>query len=482
MAVLSTTSLRVSDAQISRASEQLGKLVAIPSVSNPKSPDYNMQHLEAAAQFCGTNLKELGFDVRLVRIENSAPFVIAKRTINKNLPTVTVYAHYDVQPPDRSHWNGDPFALQERDGRLYGRGATDDKGGIIAILTAFKVYQDAGRQLPVNVNILFEGEEEYDSTHMTALLKQEAENLNAMALVVLDAGNISTDTGTLTSSTRGVVDIKLRVDALKAPVHSGTGVLVPCPVLHLAKLVATLPTVHTAFHIPGFLAGSRPIDPSERKLLRESSQTKESYREEMGVLNNVKLQCPTDLSIYEGIVQQPSIAVLNFNAGMPDGGNSIQAYATATIGIRTLPGQDPDAVARAVMSYLADQNQQLNVFGFEVNIHQPEAGAWSWKANFNGPFSTAYRSALEANFPKIGTKPTGGALPLLREFELAFPGIEIIAPGVEDPACAMHSDNESQHLGVWRRAMDSFICFLDKAGKINGTMPKLNDPHSHSMG
>lgn len=474
MAVLSATSLRVSDAQFAYATAQLGKLVSIPSVSNPTSPDYNMQHLEAAAQFCETGLKELGFEVRLVRIENSAPFVIAKRTINKDLPTVTLYAHYDVQPVDRPSWKGDPFVVQERDGRLYGRGATDDKGGIIAILTALKVYQDAGRPLPVNVNIIFEGEEEYDSTHMTALLKQEAENLNAMALVVLDAGNISTDTGTLTSSTRGVVSIKVRVEALNAPVHSGTGVLVPCPAMHLAKLVATL-----SQSIPGFLTGYRPVDPSERQLLRESSQTRESYREEHGVKSNVKLRCPEELSIYEGIVQQPSISVLNINAGMPDGGNSIQANATATIGIRTLPGQDPDAVAMNVMCYLAEKNRELNEFQFDVKIEKPEDGAWAWKANFNGPFSTAYRNALETNFPKIGTKPTGGALPLLREFELAFPGIEIIAPGVEDPLCAMHSHNESQHLGVWRRAMDSLISFLDNAGKVEGKMPRLNDPHSH---
>ncbi len=202
---------KISPDEMKEVIAQLADFVAIPSVSNPNSPDYKMEHLEAGAEFAASRLAKLGFDVRKVSIDGSAPFVLAEKVVDAAKPTLLLYAHYDVQPVDRSQWTSDPFVMQERDGRLYGRGASDDKGGIVGILTALGAYQKAYGALPCNIKVLFEGEEEYGSTHMEALLHQEGKALKADALVVLDASNVDVNTGTLTSSTRGLVNLKLEV-------------------------------------------------------------------------------------------------------------------------------------------------------------------------------------------------------------------------------------------------------------------------------
>jgi cysteinylglycine-S-conjugate dipeptidase len=460
MTIRSATDLSVNFSQFFDATHQLAEFVAIPSVSDPNNPDYNIEHLEKAAKFAGSKLEELGFDVKYTRIENSAPFVIAKRMINKDLPTIALYGHYDVQPVDREKWKSDPFVLEKRDQRLYGRGSSDDKAGIISILTALRVYRDAYVELPVNVKILFEGEEEYSSVHMNALLKQEAENLKAHALVILDGLNRDVKTGTLTSSTRGVVNIKLRVDALEKPVHSGIGCLVPDPAQALAQLVASLANPRG---IPGFMNGCQSMDSTERKLLNKSSQSAESYAKDLGMLPGTSLRGDPGISVYERVLEEPSISIVNMNCGQPDGGNSIQDSAKCTIGIRVLPGQNPDSVADAVVKHLSTQAVKSNL---PIDVSVPEKGAWAWKANLSGPFSQAYFKALEENFDQVGAMPCGGALPLIREFQEKFPKMEIIVPGVEDPNTAAHSHNESQDISVFGKAIDSMVSFLAKAGEI----------------
>lgn len=446
--------------QLATAVEQLGQLVAIPSVSNPNSPDYNMTHLENAADFVASKLQKLGFNVRFERIDGSAPFVLAEKVVSAAKKTILLYAHYDVQPVDREKWIGDPFVMTERDGRLYGRGASDDKGGIIAILAALEAYQNAKMELPVNVKILFEGEEEYGSTHMNALLKQEGERLKADALVVMDGGNRDVHSGTLTSSTRGLANIHLQVNALQKPVHSGVGCLVPDPALALARLVGSLSDPKS---IPGFLDDFESLKPAERELLSQSSQTAASYAQEMGVTGG-DLRGDPNVSIYERIVEEPSISLVNMNAGQPNGGNSIQDSASCTIGIRVAPGQDPDRVADVVMKYLKSQPVLYNL---PIEMNLVKKGSWAWKADLSKPFSNLYLKALAENFKNVCAMPCGGALPLLREFQGHFPTMEMVVPAVEDPASAAHSHNESQDLNLLENAANSLIAFLYKAGQIS---------------
>ncbi len=450
---------RVTDDQFEKTLQLLGELVAIPSVSNPHSPDYNFSNLEQASQLVEKKLVELGFSVSCPSIDGSPPYILGESPSNSDKPTVLLYAHYDVQPVNRAKWITDPFLMHEREGRLYGRGASDDKGGLAAIITALETYSQLGRELPVNVKILFEGEEEYGSSHMKALLQQNKEKLQADALVVLDGLNSHATTGTLTSSTRGLVNIKLKVNALEKPVHSGIGCLVPDPAQALAGLIHLLEDPRS---IPGFMETIEPLNEQEREILAASSQSAESYAREMGVIENAHLRGNSKESVYERIVQEPSISIVNMNCGQPNGGNSIQDSASCTIGIRVVPGQDPERVAELLIHYL---QAQAVLFNLPIELSQDEQSAWAWKAELSRPFAKKYLAALGENFQSSAAMPCGGALPLLRDLQETFPKMEMIVPGVEDPLTAAHSHNESQDILLLRNSINALIAFLNKAGQ-----------------
>lgn len=451
--------LKVTDSQFTQAIDQLKELVAIPSFSKDHT-ETSMQNLIQAAKVSEKSLQDLGFEVDLVRIENSAPFVIAQKIIDEKLPTILLYAHYDIQPVEEDKWDSDPFVLTEKMGRLFARGASDDKAGIVAILTTLKMYQDAQMPLPVNVKVLFEGEEEDGSSHMKAMLRETADKLDAAALVVLDGLNRSTDCGSLTSSTRGIINISLEVQALNKPIHSGIGCLAPDPAMALACLVSSLANPK---EIPGFMDGFTPMNEEERNVYATSSQTAEEYAEEQGMIAQTTLRGDPLASVYERIVEEPSLSIINMTSGKQGGGNSIQDRAQAMINVRILPGQDPEHVANAVIEHLRKQQPLYNT---KVDVKYLE-GARAWKSNVSEGFSHLYLQALSENFPTAAAMPCGGALPLLEHFREKFPNMEVIVPAVEDPKTAAHSHNESQDIDVLRSAINSLSTFLEAAGQKN---------------
>lgn len=581
---MSGPSLRISDKEFDFAIKELGEFVAISSISNVNNENYKKEYLHEAANFVGRRLEKLGFNVDSCCIEDSVPagsppkssppFVIGtQKTHNASKPTILLYGHYDIQPYDRSKWNTDPLKLVEIDGRLFARGASDDKGGIAAILAALRKLLAEGKELPVNIKILFEGEEEFESEHMPALLKQKAALLDAHVLVIMDGMNCNVNVGTLASSTRGVTGLKLnviplnnsdplsevnaeftedvqvlkiRVDALEQPVHSGLGCLTPDPALGLATLVNSLfaevleqknlislnmksgvpdggnsiqdyaiseiklriakghnlvemketiskyadklspqingckVTVESASEsftgkvdprvqctlklaslisslndpsrIPGYTDDCIPLSSEERIILRNTSQTPDSYLIENKALKGTVLRGNPETSIYERLVETPSISILNIDTN---------SYG-CEVGLRPTGGQDPNRVSKVVEDFLLSQSDNKS----KIVVDRPEDGAYAWKANPLGPFSIKYQKALTSVFGKMAFLPCGGTLPLLRTFEEAFPKIEILVPGVEDPKTNAHSHNESQDKGLLRRATDSLIAFIDKAAEV----------------
>ncbi len=459
MAAVAQKTYKISQEELRLSIEHLKEFVAIPSVSNPHSEDYNKDAICAAANYAGKLVSHLGFKTRQVTIGESAPFILAEKIVDTAKPTLLLYAHFDVQPVDRSKWNTDPFVLTERDGRLYGRGSSDDKGGIIGIITALGAYQKAYGALPVNVKILFEGEEEYGSGHMSALIEQEKDFLKADALVVLDGGNADVNTGTLTNSTRGFVSLLLEVRSMEKPIHSGVGCLAPDPALALAELMRALKNPRT---IPGFMDGCTPIPRTERNLLRKSSQTSESYAADHGLIEGARLRGNPSMSIYERIAAEPSISFVNGGWGKPNGGNSIQESARCQISVRLTAGQDPEKITKILVEYLSTHSA---VQGFDVQVEQKESGCFAWKGDLSHPLSKMYLEALSENFKTTHVQPTGGAIPFLHDFQAIAPNMAIIMPGVEDPKCAVHSHNESQDIGLLERATNSLISFIHKMGK-----------------
>ncbi len=449
-----TFGYRVTSEDLAVAFEKLKDFVSIPSVSNPHSEDYNMASLQAAANFAEGLLTPLGFRVEQISIGGSAPFVIAEKIVDARLPTILCYAHYDLQPVDRPKWSSDPYVLEERDGRLYGRGSADDKGGIICLVTALGAYLKQYEAFPCNVKMICEGEEEFHSTHMAPLLEAHSERLKADAMIIMDGGNLDVDTGTLTTSTRGLINLTVTVETMDKPVHSGVGCLVPDPAAILSDLITSLKDPR---EIPGFMDDCIPLNEVERALLRESSQSAESYAADHKLFDGAELRGSSELSIYERIAEEPSISIVNGGWGMPHGGNSIQNQATAQIGVRLTAGQDPDKMIELMKAYLLAQDVQ----GARITI-ETEDGCSAWKGDLSRPFTQRYIGALKENFPKTNLQPSGGALPLLDSFAKTFPEMEVIIPGVEDPDCSAHSHNESLHKGVFERSVNAFINFLER--------------------
>ncbi len=461
MVALATSLHKVTQGEIDLAFKQLAEFVAIPSLSNIRNAMYDRTKLIKAADYATGLLQGIDFKVRQVTVGDSVPYILAEKIVDAAKPTLLLYGHYDIQPVDIDQWETNPFVLTERDGRLYGRGSSDDKGGIIAIITALGAYQKAYDALPCNIKILFEGEEEFGSSHMGELLKQEQKNLAADALVVMDGGNAAVDLGTLTNSTRGLLNMRLEVRSMKQPIHSGVGCIAPDPSLILAKLMTSL---EDPAQIPGFMDDCIPLTDDERILLQQSSQSEASYILEHDLHPKAPLRGHPKYSVYERISELPSISFVNGGWGTPNGGNSIQPTAYAQVGIRLTPGQNPEKIAKVLNAYISSHPVGD---GFEVTMEQIEPGCCAWKGDLSLPFSKLYLEALKKGFDgKIHVQPTGGALPLLNEFQAVFPKMEMIVPGVEDPKCAAHSHNESQDIGLFVRAVNSLMAFIHSVGKV----------------
>lgn len=445
----------VSDSSFAQALHILKELIAIPSISHPQFPEYKKAHLLDAATFISAQLTNLGFDPLNISIEDSAPFIIAEKITDQAKPTILLYAHYDVQPVDRTKWLHDPFKAEEREGRLYGRGSSDDKAGIIAIISALKTFLENKEELP-NIKILIEGEEEHGSPHLPKLLKKYHSLLKADALIVLDGLYKDLHTGTLTISSRGLVNLHLRVQTLEKPVHSGIGCLAPDPAQILASLIYSLKNPKK---IPGFMRGFSSPSDEERDLFRKNSLKYEEYKRDIYALENASLRGRKTDSIYEKLYEEPSLSILNMNCGQTHGGNSIQDSAECVISIRTLFDQDPKEIARVVSNYLLSRKDAKLA---KIHLKILEKEARSWKGNMHATFSSLYLQSLNKIFSHTCIMPGGFTLPLLRDFQDVFPNMDIIIAGIEDPLTGAHGHNESQDLSLLRKTINTLINFLEK--------------------
>ncbi|CAN5282544.1 hypothetical protein BH20ACT5_BH20ACT5_10510 [soil metagenome] len=230
----------------------LERMVRIPSVS----ADAATEPMAASAELVASLLREATLsDVQVLAIEGGQPAVVGHRPAPPGAPTVLLYAHHDVQPTgDRSDWLSDPFQPQERDGRLYGRGASDDKAGIALHLAALRAWGDA---LPVGVVVLIEGEEEIGSPTLQRFLSTHREVLRADVVVLADSTNWTVDVPALTVSLRGGAHVNVEVRTLDHAVHSGMyGGAVPDALTALCRLLATLHDERGDVAVPGLHAGT----------------------------------------------------------------------------------------------------------------------------------------------------------------------------------------------------------------------------------
>jgi cysteinylglycine-S-conjugate dipeptidase len=447
------------------AREELEALVRIPSIS--ADPQHRAD-VRASADATVELLRAHGLEnVRIAGVEGSQPFVIGEWLhAGPELPTVLLYAHHDVQPPGIvENWASDPFEPEERDGRLYGRGAADDKAGAVAHAHAVSAWLTSTGALPCNVRVLVEGEEEIGSPMLHAFLTAHLEELRSDVLVLADAGNWQVGVPGLTYSLRGLAAVDVELRALDGPQHSGiSGGAVPDPVMALARLLASLVDEHGDLAFEGAFDGLLESTGNERAPIAGFDDAPQRFARAMGVRPGVQLVGDPNVTLHERLWLRPCLTVIGFD-GHPIKGssNQIVARASARLSLRLGPGQAPERV----LAHFRAHVERHVPWGLECSITGLE-GAPAWQTDPTGPAFDAARRALHAGF---GVEPVpmgiGGSIPFVGPFAAAFGGIPALLIGPDDPGSNIHGENESLHLADWRSLIRSEVFLLRELARLD---------------
>ena len=430
----------------------LDRLVRIPSVSADPAA---APHLRASAREVAALLRAAGLpEVEVVAVAGGQPAVLGHRPAPPGAPTVLLYAHHDVQPPgDAAAWDSAPFQASERDGRLYGRGAADDKAGIAVHLAALRAHGD---RLPVGVTVLVEGEEETGSPTVAEFLTAYADRVRADVLVLADSINWATGIPSLTTSLRGGANVTVEVRTLHHGVHSGVyGGPVPDALTALCRLLATLHDERGDVAVAGLVrGGADPLGLTEKRLRADS-----------GLLDGVDLIGTGTLTAR--LWARPAISVIGIDApAVASAPNTLIPVARAKVSMRVAPGDDAARARAALVSHLKTRAP----WGVRVTA-EPGGMIAPYSARAGGPAYRAAHAALAAAWGRAAVDiGVGGSIAFVTAYAAAFPGAEILITGVEDPDTRAHGANESLDLAVFERAC------LAEALLLRGLAPGAQGP------
>ncbi|GAB3649523.1 M20/M25/M40 family metallo-hydrolase [Glycomyces tarimensis] len=388
-------------------------------------------------------------EVRQLRHGRGQPSVFAHFPAPAGQPTVLLYAHQDVQPTgDLSLWDqDDPFEPVERGGRLYARGVADDKAGVMAHIAALRAY---GGKPPVGVKLLIEGEEEFGSPTLEALLREHQRELAADVVVIADSTNWRTDVPALTTSLRGVINVYVETAVLTGAVHSGIyGGAVPDALTALCRLVATLHDANGDVAVDGLVtAAPIDLDYEEAKL-----------REETGMLPGAEFLGSGSLT--SRMWTKPTATVLGIDApGAAEAANALQPTARAKVSFRLAPGDTGANAIKAVTEHF-----EAHVpWGAEVRVVPEDGVGDPCVIDSTGPAFDAARAAFTEAWD--GTAPVeigiGGSIPMIATFQELFPDAAILVTGVEDQLSNPHGPNESLDLQMFERVCVAETLLLEK--------------------
>jgi acetylornithine deacetylase/succinyl-diaminopimelate desuccinylase-like protein len=346
---------KYADAHFNEFVEKLKKLVRIPSVSFDGFPPENVRK---SADAVASLLREEGLEnVQILEVPGAHPYVYGDWLHAAGKPTLLLYAHHDVQPPGREEkWNSPPFEPIVRDGRLFGRGAADDKAGVIVHTSAIASFLRVAGRLPLNVKVIVEGEEEIGSNHLETFLKKYTQLLQGDIIVLTDSGNFDTGIPTITTSLRGMVAAEVEVRVMDHPLHSGSwGGPSPDPVIALSKMLAALVDEKGRIAVPGIYDDVLPLTAVEEESIRVLNYSDEDFRKQAQILPGVELQGGPHNALKK-MTRLPSIAVNAIQASSRASvANIINEAAWCKVGIRTVPNMDIRKTERQLRDFLKKQ-------------------------------------------------------------------------------------------------------------------------------
>jgi cysteinylglycine-S-conjugate dipeptidase len=441
------------------ALEQLKSLVRIPGIAWEA---FDAKHLDVSANAVKELFESTGlFDqVEILKSgygdgQTGAPAVVATRPAKNSRPTILLYAHHDVQPHgDENSWNSKPFEPEERDGRLFGRGAADDKAGIVAHFASVKLLAEiAGADFDLGLVVFVEGEEEAGSPSFANFLEEYKQKLKSDVIVVADSGNWSTTVPAITTTLRGLASLEFEVQTLDHAVHSGMyGGAVPDAMLALVKILSSMWDEKGSVSILGLKSTENTnLEYSEAQLRADS-----------GLLSSTK---PIgEGQILPRIWTKPALTLIGLDyPSVAVSSNTLIPSLRAKLSLRIAPGEDPEQALEALKSHILANNPlgaRITFGGSELG--KPfSLGDSGWAKSLA---ETALGLAYGQRSVDIGV---GGSIPFIAELERVFPEAQVLVTGVEDPDSRAHSPNESLHLESFRAAILGQLLFLLGGNQIH---------------
>ena len=433
--------------------EELFSLIRIPSISAHSERRDDMQR-------CATRWAELLLEAGVDRAEvlptKGNPVVFAEKRVGDALPTILVYGHYDVMPVEPLElWASDPFEPEIKEGRIYARGANDDKGQSFMHAKAFE-YLTKTNSLPVNVKFLIEGEEEIGSPNLEDFCREHRDLLACDTILVSDTGMFAEDVPSITTGLRGLAYWQIEVTAAARDLHSGLfGGAVANPLIELSKIIARLVDADGHITIPHFYDDVDTVSPEERELMAQIPFDETAYKQSVGIR---ELHGETGYSTVERTGIRPSLDVCGMWGGYTGEGSKtvLPAKAYAKLSARLVPHQQPDKIATLV----ADHIRSIAPNYVDVQVEWMH-GAEPYVCPIDLP---VYKAAEQAYQQVYGKRPlpvrSGGSIGVVPVFERVL-GVKSILMGFGLESDAIHSPNESFMTGQFEKGIRTIVAFYE---------------------
>ena len=449
--------LTFSAANRTRFLDELKELLRVPSVST--LPEH-AGDVRRAAEMCAAELRRIGMEHVEVVATSGHPLVYADWLHAAGKPTVLCYAHYDVQPAEPlEEWKSPPFEPVERDGNLYGRGAVDDKGQLWLQVKALESLMQAGG-LPLNVRVIFEGEEEVGGESISEFVQKHAERLRADFALVSDTEMFAPGLPTLCTGLRGMIYTEIEARGAKTDLHSGMyGGVAPNPLVALGQLIAKMKDANGRILIPGIYDTVEKPDTAELSAWEKLPFDEEHYREtEVG---SSQLTGEPGFSVMERTWARPALDVHGIAGGFTGAGAKtvIPAKASAKVSIRLVPGMKCAETFVMLERFVREQTPR----GIEMETRLIHAG----EAVLVGTDNRFVRAATQALKAEFGRETvfirSGGSIPIVGEFARHL-GMPTVMMGFGLPDDNLHAPNEKFHLANFHRGIQSIVLFLQGMG------------------
>jgi len=440
--------------------EELFELLRIPSIST--NSEHKKDVLDAA-RYLVDRLNDLDLDRVELFETNGNPIVFAELITDDSKPTVLVYGHYDVQPPDPiNKWDTPPFEPTVRDGDIYARGASDDKGQSFTHVKALEAYRKTGTEFPVNIKFIFEGEEEIGSPHLVPFIKEHKEMLECDMVLISDTAMFAEDTPSITYGLRGLAYMEVDVVGPNRDLHSGVyGGAVDNPANVLANIITKLKDDNGVIQVPGFYEDVVQLNEEEREEYKKLPFNEEAFMSNLGLdaLNGEK-----GYSTLERTSARPSLDVNGLWGGYQGEGAKtvLPSEAGAKISMRLVPDQDPKEIARLFKEYV----ESLAPETVEVTVSEHHGGQPAiTDLSFYG-----LQAAAEAFKDVYDKEPLftreGGSIPIVADFEDVL-GAQSILMGFGLNSDAIHSPNEKFALKDFYRGIATSARFFELLPKYS---------------